>query len=373
MASVEFDRIGKIYPNGTRALWDCSLEVNDGELMVVVGPSGCGKSTLLRLTAGLEEPTSGTLRIGGRVITGPPQQRNVAMVFQDYALYPYMSVRGNLEFPLKMRKLSRHEIRERVDFAARLLDMTDWLDRLPKELSGGQRQRAAMGRALVRNPTVFLLDEPLSNLDAKLRTQVRSEIAELQRRMGTTMIYVTHDQVEAMTLGDRVAVIHQGFLQQVGPPRDLYERPSNVFVASFIGNPPMNLLSTRLSLDGSGQTVMLLGDQSLPVSPRRLAARRLRAYLDRPLTAGVRPEAFRLAPGESTAGCFQACVEDVEYLGHEVLVRARAGSAGGGAGTGSIVVRLPEIRGISKGEEVSLQIDGAEVHLFDQDGNALSD
>ena len=373
MASVDFDHVCKVYPNGTRAVWDYSLQVSDGELMVFVGPSGCGKSTLLRLTAGLEEPTSGTLSIGGRAVSGPPQQRNVAMVFQDYALYPYLSVRGNLEFPLRMRKLSRDEIRQRVDWAAALLGMTDWIHRLPKELSGGQRQRVAMGRALVRDPTVFLLDEPLSNLDAKLRVQVRSEIAELQHRMGTTMIYVTHDQVEAMTLGDRVAVIHQGYLQQVAPPRDLYERPGNVFVASFIGNPPMNLFSTRLSVDGGGQTVMLLGDQPLPVVPRRVAAARLRAYLDRPLSAGVRPEAFRLASDESRAGCVQVRVEDVEYLGHEMLVRVRAGRGKGGGGTGPIVVRLPGIHGTSKGETLHLEVDGAEVHLFDEDGNALSD
>jgi multiple sugar transport system ATP-binding protein len=202
MASVEFDHVDKVYPAGTRAVVDCTMRVPDGELMVFVGPSGCGKSTLLRLMAGLEEPTAGTVRIGDQIVNGlPPQQRNVAMVFQDYALYPYLSVRGNLEFPLKMRRLPRDEIRRRVEWAVDLLAMSEWLDRLPKELSGGQRQRVAMGRALVRNPTVFLLDEPLSNLDAKLRVQVRTEISELQRRTGTTMIYVTHDQVEAMTLG----------------------------------------------------------------------------------------------------------------------------------------------------------------------------
>ena len=373
MASVEFDRVSKVYSNGTRAVWDYSLQVNDGELMVFVGPSGCGKSTLLRLTAGLEDPTSGTLRIGGRAVSGPPQGRNVAMVFQDYALYPYMSVRGNLEFPLRMRKLSRNEIRQKVEWAADLLGMTDWLERLPKELSGGQRQRVAMGRALVRDPTVFLLDEPLSNLDAKLRVQVRSEIAELQRRMATTMIYVTHDQVEAMTLGDRVAVIHQGCLQQVAPPRDLYERPGNVFVASFIGNPPMNLFSTRLSVDGSGRMMMLLADQLLPIAPHRVAAGRLGAYLDRPLTAGVRPEAFRLSSNESRGGCVRVRVEEVEYLGHEMLVRVRAGWHASEAGTGPVVVRLPGIHGTSKGETLSLEIDGAEVHLFGEDGNALSD
>src|SRR5919106_5329749 len=226
MPNAEFEHVDKRYPGGIQAVHDFSLKVNDAELMVLVGPSGCGKSTLLRLLAGLEEVTQGLLKIGERIVNAiSPQERNIAMVFQDYALYPHMSVQQNLEFPLKMRKLPQEEIRKRVRWVAELLGMTDWLDRLPKQLSGGQRQLVAMGRALVREPTVFLLDEPLSNLDAKLRVQVRAEIGELQRRMGTTMIYVTHDQVEAMTLGDRVAVLHQGRLQQVAPPQELYARP----------------------------------------------------------------------------------------------------------------------------------------------------
>src|SRR5438105_10865272 len=247
MARVALEHVDKVYPGGTRALSDCTLRIEDGELVVVVGPSGCGKSTLLRLVAGLEEVSAGTVRIGERVVNElSPQERNVAMVFQDYALYPYLTARGNLEFPLRMRRLARGAIRDRVEAIARLLDIVALLDRLPKQLSGGQRQRVAMGRALVREPAVFLLDEPLSNLDAKLRVQVRAEIKELQARTRTTMMYVTHDQVEAMTLGDRVVVLDRGRVQQVAPPRGLYERPANVFVAGFIGNPPMNLFPARV-------------------------------------------------------------------------------------------------------------------------------
>src|SRR5574340_1075994 len=249
MARVVFEHVTKTYDDGTHAVTDCTLQIADGELMVFVGPSGCGKSTLGRRVAALEAATGGTLRIGDRVVNDlTPQQRNIAMVFQDYALYPFMSVRRNLEFPLKMRKLPRDEMRRRVESVASLLDITPLLDRLPKQLSGGQRQRVAMGRALVRNPAVFLLDEPLSNLDAKLRGQVRAEIGDLQHRTRTTMIYVTHDQVEAMTLGDRVAVLDRGRLQQVAPPRELYDRPANVFVAGFIGHPPMNLFPAQLAI-----------------------------------------------------------------------------------------------------------------------------
>jgi len=371
MASVEFDHVDKIYPAGTRAVADCTMRVPDGELMVFVGPSGCGKSTLLRLTAGLEEPTAGTVRIGDRIVNGlPPQQRNVAMVFQDYALYPYLSVRGNLEFPLKMRRLPRDEIRQRVDWAVDLLAMGEWLDRLPRELSGGQRQRVAMGRALVRNPTVFLLDEPLSNLDAKLRVQVRTEISELQRRTGTTMIYVTHDQVEAMTLGVRIAVIHQGRLQQVSAPRQLYERPANVFVAGFIGSPPMNVFPTRLTLDDHGATMMTVGDQAVPVTPEHLSTEGVRGCVGRSLSAGVRPEAFGLV-GEGVAGAIVAEVESLEYLGHETLLSVRPGLSGDGQRP-LLVARLPGMITAVPGAHIRLQIDGRHVYLFDDTGNALA-
>jgi multiple sugar transport system ATP-binding protein len=368
MASAGFEHVDKVYPGGTQAIWDLSLTIKDGELIVFVGPSGCGKSTLLRLLAGLEEITRGTLWIDETIVnTLSPQARNIAMVFQDYALYPHLSVRGNLEFPLKMRKLPSQEIKKRIQWVAELLGMTDWLERLPKQLSGGQRQRVAMGRALVREPTVFLLDEPLSNLDAKLRVQVRTEIGELQRRTGTTMIYVTHDQVEAMTLGDRVAAIHQGRLQQVAPPQMLYERPGNVFVAGFIGNPPMNLFPTRLSTDQQGQMFINMGDQGIPLLTAPAALARLRAHQDQPLTGGIRPESIRLAAGESQRDSIQAVVEAMEYLGHETLVYLRAGQGY------SIVARLPGMQAFAKAERLRLEIDSAKVYLFDSDGKLIAD
>jgi len=368
MARVEFEHVEKIYAEGTHAVVDCSLQIADGELMVFVGPSGCGKSTLLRLIAGLEPVTSGTLRIGERVVNDlAPQERNVAMVFQDYALYPFMSVRRNLEFPLKMRKLSRDETRRRVEWAAGLLDIAQVLDRLPKQLSGGQRQRVAMGRALVREPSVFLLDEPLSNLDAKLRVQVRAEIGQLQHRMGTTMIYVTHDQVEAMTLGDRVTVLQQGRLQQVAPPRELYDRPANVFVAGFIGNPPMNLFPTRVAVQRD-HTTMTIGDQAVGIRVSA-AARDLVARATR-LTAGVRPEAFQLAAGAAADGPVRATIEHVEYLGHETLAYVRIGNVGSSAAL-RLVARVPGMHEFARGAALPLSIDPAQVHLFDEAGRAL--
>lgn len=370
MASVEFEHVDKIFPDGTRAVVDCSLRIADAELMVFVGPSGCGKSTLLRLLAGLEQATAGTVRIGERVVNDlPPQERNVAMVFQDYALYPFMSVRRNLEFPLKMRKLSGDEMRRRVEAAAAVLDITPLLDRLPKQLSGGQRQRVAMGRALVREPTVFLLDEPLSNLDAKLRVQVRAEIGELQRRTGTTMIYVTHDQVEAMTLGHRVAVLHQGRLQQVAAPRELYDRPANVFVAGFIGNPPMNLFSTRLSVGDGQRSTMTVGDQIVPIALPG-AAERLGGSTG-PLTAGVRPEAFQLASPEAAEACIRVTVEHVEYLGHETLAHVRVGEATDARAI-RFIARLQGMRALDKGDLLRLQIAQDGLYFFDEDGMAVT-
>ncbi len=243
MASITFDQVGKVYPGGTRAITDVNLDISDGEFLVLVGPSGCGKSTLLRMIAGLEEITEGNLKIGERVVNDvTPKDRDIAMVFQNYALYPHMSVYDNMAFGLKLRKMAKDEIKRRVSEAARVLEITEYLDRKPKALSGGQRQRVAMGRAIVREPSAFLMDEPLSNLDAKLRVQMRSEIGMLQQRLGTTTVYVTHDQVEAMTMGDRVAVIRKGRLQQVDTPRNLYDNPDNLFVAGFIGSPSMNFV-----------------------------------------------------------------------------------------------------------------------------------
>jgi ABC-type sugar transport system ATPase subunit len=341
MSSVAFEAVEKTYPGGTLALADFSLEVGDGELVALVGPSGCGKSTVLRLLAGLEAPTRGTIRIGGRDVGAlPPRERNVAMVFQDYALYPHLTVRENLEFPLRMRKTPPAERAAKVARVAELLSLSGLLPRWPRQLSGGERQRVAMGRALVREPAAFLLDEPLSNLDAKLRVQVRAEIAELRRRAPVTMLYVTHDQVEALTLGDRVAVLERGRLQQLASPAELYARPANRFVAGFIGSPPMNFLPARL-LPGAGA-----GGE---------------------VVAGVRPESVSLgAPGE--AGALAATVEQLEPLGHETLVHVRIEAAGADA---RWVVREPGMSPRRAGEAVAVRVAEGGVHLFAADGRAL--
>jgi ABC-type sugar transport system ATPase subunit len=363
MAHVDFEQVDKVYPGGTQAIFDFSLAIADGEALALVGPSGCGKSTLLRLLAGLETATQGHLSIGGhRVNDLPPQQRDVAMVFQDYALYPHMTVRRNLEFPLKMRKLSQAEIARQVQWVVELLSLGGLLDRLPRQLSGGQRQRVAMGRALVRKPAVFLMDEPLSNLDARLRVQIRAELGELLDRLGATTLYVTHDQAEAMTLGDRVAVVDQGRLQQVAPPRELYEHPANTFVASFIGNPPMNLLPARISVaDHSSQ--LRLGEQQLPLDwPMALAER----WRDQPLTAGIRPEYLRLTNGETGLA---ATVSDAEYLGHETLLHVRL--AGLETENPLLTARLPGLQMIHRGDSVRLIPDAAQWHWFDQNGANL--
>lgn len=367
MATIDFEHIDKIYPGGTQAIFDYNLAIADGELVAFVGPSGCGKSTLLRLLAGLETATRGTLRIDGQPVnTLPPQQRNVAMVFQDYALYPHMTVRRNLEFPLRMRDLPRVEIDRQVSWVAELLSLDGLLDRLPKQLSGGQRQRVAMGRALVRQPTVFLMDEPLSNLDARLRVQIRAEIGELLERTGITTVYVTHDQAEAMTLGDRVAVMDHGRLQQVAPPQELYERPANVFVAGFIGNPPMNLFPAQLTVS-DGRLNLYLGEQFLPLALPMPIVERWLAWLDRPLTAGVRPEHLDLVDAEVTG--LRATVVDAEYLGHETLLHVRIDGMTAPAPT--LIARLSGIQLFEKGKTVRLSLDSTRLHLFGPDGLAL--
>src|SRR3954467_2098793 len=269
MADVVFNDVDKIYDNGFHAVQDLSLDIKDGEFLVLVGPSGCGKTTALRMVAGLEEISDGELFIGDRVVNQlTPKERDVAMVFQNYALYPHLSVYENIAFGLRLRKESKDEVHRRVSWAAKMLDLTPYLDRKPKQLSGGQRQRVAMGRAIVRQPQVFLMDEPLSNLDAKLRVQMRADIAQLQRELGTTTIYVTHDQVEAMTMGDRVAVMRDGRLQQVDAPQRLYDRPENMFVAAFMGSPPMNLLEGNVTVNG-GVSVGL-GGYKLPIAEEAL-------------------------------------------------------------------------------------------------------
>lgn len=361
MADLALEHVDKAFPDGTRALSDVTLSMADGELLVLVGPSGCGKSTLLRLVAGLETPSGGTIRIGGRVVnTLPPQARNVAMVFQDYALYPHLTARRNLEFPLRMRRLGRRARAERVERVAALLEIDHLLDRLPRQLSGGQRQRVAMGRALVREPAAFLLDEPLSNLDPRLRVQVRAEIQELQARTRTTMIYVTHDQVEAMTLGHRVAVLAAGVLQQVATPRELYDAPANLTVAGFIGNPPMNLFPARLEIAG--------GRPALQLGGRRLVLAEVPTAEGDGWTAGVRPEGIALADRESPEGV-PARVEHVESLGHETLVHVAVDQEGGPL---RLVARLPGMPALGRGQDIALRIDTAAVRLFDAGGRLLA-
>src|SRR5436305_871017 len=296
MADVAFNEVDKIYENGVQAVFELTLDIHDGEFLVLVGPSGCGKTTALRMVAGLEDISDGTLSIGGRVVNDlTPKERDIAMVFQNYALYPHLSVAENIAFGLRLRREPKSVINERVSWASKMLDLTPYLDRKPKELSGGQRQRVAMGRAIVRQPQVFLMDEPLSNLDAKLRVQMRADIAKLQRELGPTTAYVTHDQVEAMTMGDRVAVMSNGVLQQVDAPQRLYDRPENLFVAGFIGTPPMNLLEATASVNG-GITIDL-GGNKLPIADEALKLYpRLREYDRRPVIVGIR--AGDLHPGQ---------------------------------------------------------------------------
>ena len=368
MARVECEHVTRQFAPPLRAVDDVTIAAEDGEILVLVGPSGCGKSTLLRIVAGLETADSGVIRIGGRDVGAlSPSDRNVAMVFQDYALYPHMTVRRNLEFPLRVRRLAAAERDAKVARIAGILSLTTLLDRLPKELSGGQRQRVAMGRALVRDPAVSLLDEPLSNLDAKLRSEVRAEIADLQRRTGTTMIYVTHDQVEAMTLGHRVAVMHKGRLMQAAPPAELYDRPANTFVAGFLGTPPMNLLSARPSTVAGSLTLT-----GTPWTVRIDRARTIGADADpmRTATLGVRPEAISLA-AEGDPQSLDAEVEHVELLGHETLVHASLKANVSGERGPTLTARLPGTHALAHGTPLRLVLDPARLHLFTEDGASL--
>ena len=322
---VTVEGVWKKYDNGFIAVEDLNLEIHNGEFLVMVGPSGCGKSTTLRMIAGLEDISEGTMSIGGRVINElPPKERDIAMVFQNYALYPHMSVFDNIGFALKLQRRPRNEIKERVGEAARILELTDMLDRKPSQLSGGQRQRVAMGRAIVRYPKVFLLDEPLSNLDAKLRVQMRGEITRLQREVGVTTFYVTHDQVEAMTMADRVAVINKGVLQQVDAPQVLFEQPDNLFVAAFIGSPSMNLMEGKLSDNGGGSLHLTIGEEKLSV-PRSVLDMnpKLSSYLDKNLVVGIRPKDMddaAIVTEHPQDQRFRSKAENVEALGFEVIV-----------------------------------------------------
>jgi multiple sugar transport system ATP-binding protein len=320
MAAITFSGVGKVYSDGTRAVDDLNLEVQDGEFMVFVGPSGCGKTTALRMVAGLEEITEGEITIGNEVVNlVEPRKRDAAMVFQNYALYPHMSIFENIAFPLRSRRLPKAEINKRVETTAAMLGLTEHLKRRPRNLSGGQRQRVAMGRALVREPKVFLMDEPLSNLDAKLRVQMRAEITRLQQEIGVTTIYVTHDQIEAMTMGSRIAILRKGVLQQEGPPQDLYDRPANLFVATFIGSPGMNLFKARLRENGAG-LLARIGDQELLLPPQTMAKHTsLAGYRNREVVLGIRPEHFH-PPTRLDGPRLRGQVQLVEALGAERLV-----------------------------------------------------
>ncbi len=354
MAEVTLKDIRKAYGPVT-VIPDLSLDIQDHELMVLVGPSGCGKSTALRMIAGLEEVTAGTIAIGGRRVNDvPPKDRDIAMVFQSYALYPHMTVRQNLEFGLRIRKTAREEMNRRVGEAARILGLSDLLERKPRQLSGGQRQRVAVGRAIVRQPAVFLFDEPLSNLDAKLRVQMRAEISKLQKELRTTTVYVTHDQVEAMTMGDRIAVMSQGELQQVGTPLEVYERPANLFVAGFIGTPPMNFMPATLTRGG---TTVKASGLELPVPA---AFRKAAVGMDgRDVVFGIRPENVREVPREP-AGAVPVTVhvEFVEPLGHEVIVHGRVGDD-------LLVAKVDPHRAPQMGSQLPLGVEVEAGHLFD--------
>jgi multiple sugar transport system ATP-binding protein len=391
MAEIKLENITKRYPDGYEAVKDMSLDIQDGEFVILVGPSGCGKSTALRMVAGLEPITEGELKIGGEVVNElEPKDRDIAMVFQNYALYPHMSVRDNMGFALKLRGAQESEIDDKVKEAARILDLDEHLDRKPSQLSGGQRQRVAMGRAIVRDPVAFLMDEPLSNLDAKLRVQMRTEVSRIQQRLGTTMIYVTHDQTEAMTLGDRVAVMRSGVLQQVGSPMELYNHPHNIFVAGFIGSPAMNFMPATVD----GDTVKLpIGDVRLPQELRERVGR----TDGKQLLAGIRPESFEDASlvGEARdrGSTFRAKVEVLEAMGSELY--AHFSTEGGeqvqseelqelaqdsGAGDvprsgeeGMITARLDAASQVKQGAEAELWVDATKLHLFDpQDGRSLT-
>ncbi|HET7304630.1 MAG TPA: sn-glycerol-3-phosphate ABC transporter ATP-binding protein UgpC [Segeticoccus sp.] len=379
MADIVLDQVTKKYPDGSLAVHDVNIDIQDGEFVILVGPSGCGKSTTLNMIAGLEDITSGELRIAGEVVnTKSPKDRDIAMVFQSYALYPHMTVRDNIAFPLTLAKADKETIRTKVDEAAEILELTEHLDRKPSNLSGGQRQRVAMGRAIVRSPKAFLMDEPLSNLDAKLRVQMRTQVSRLQKRLRTTTVYVTHDQTEAMTLGDRVVVMRGGIVQQVGTPKQLYDVPANLFVAGFIGSPAMNFLPATLE-DGHLRTTF--GDMPLSDTQRRAVEEH---DVGRDVIIGLRPEDFEdasLVESGKDGGSFRATVDVVESMGSDVYayfqiegstVRSDqldelATDAGSDRGmdTSQVVTRLdPETRA-TEGQPLDVWINTRKVHIFD--------
>jgi multiple sugar transport system ATP-binding protein len=396
MAGVTFDAVSKIYPDGTRAVSDMDLEIEDGEFMVLVGPSGCGKTTALRMVAGLEDISEGVLRIGERVVNHvPPKDRDIAMVFQSYALYPHLSVYENIAFGLRLKKVPKDEVDRRVKEAARILGLEGFLKRKPRALSGGQRQRVAMGRAIVRQPQAFLMDEPLSNLDAKLRVQMRAEIAKIQSDLGVTTIYVTHDQVEAMTMGDRVAVMRKGELQQVASPQELYDHPVNLFVGGFIGSPAMNMVEATLERT-NGALTAVAGSQRIELDPEIISRRAaLKTYEGRKVILGIRPEdledaalasdvpesrrlkgnvLLREALGSElmvhfTIDATQAVTEDVRELQRDVGTEDMRPAAGFEEGA-VMVGRFGARSGVRVNDVAEVAVDTRAVHFFDPDSGA---
>jgi multiple sugar transport system ATP-binding protein len=368
MARVKFEHIYKRFGK-VEVVHDINMEAKDKEFLVLVGPSGCGKSTCLRMIAGLEDATEGELFIGDRVVNGvPPKDRDIAMVFQNYALYPHMSVFDNMAFSLKLRHFPKDQIKKRVEEAGEILNLTPYLKRKPKELSGGQRQRVALGRAIVREPQVFLMDEPLSNLDAKLRVETRANITKLHQRIQTTVIYVTHDQTEAMTMGNRIAVLNAGIIQQLGVPQELYDHPSNLFVAGFIGSPAMNFFSNaKVVGDGDSTKIVLENIGQVIVPP--LYVEQARAAAGKNLTFGIRPEHLEdvnlLPPEQRTISAIEAPVDVVEHLGNELLVYMTANDR-------QVVARLNPRSDAHTGGKVRLHLDTDHIHLFDTDtGEAI--
>ena len=372
MASISFEHVTKAFDRETLAVRELSLGIPDGEFMVLVGPSGSGKSTALRMVAGLEDVTDGTIRIGERVVNDvAPRDRDIAMVFQNYALYPHMTVRQNLGFALRMRRERRSAIRERVQSAADMLGISELLERRPRQLSGGQRQRVAMGRAIVREPRAFLMDEPLSNLDAKLRVEMRAYVARLHQRLGTTTLYVTHDQTEAMTMADRVAVMRDGRIEQVDAPRTVYERPANVFVGSFIGSPAMNLARARVDA-ANGSVVVSLGSQRIKLPEGPLRWHGLGRYLGRDVVLGLRPEGLLEADGEPAGQAIDVDVALAEPLGAETVVHFEvdAEPVREGSGPATFTARLGSRTTVGRGDRIRLSVDPTHLHFFDPETEA---
>jgi multiple sugar transport system ATP-binding protein len=356
MASVEISGVTKIYPGGTKAIVNANLTIRDREFVVLVGPSGCGKSTLLRLIAGLEEETEGRIKIGDRIVGGvSPKDRDIAMVFQNYALYPHMTVRENLAFGLKLRRIKKAEIKEKIEAVAEQLGLSKLMDKKPRALSGGQMQRVALGRAIVRNPQVFLFDEPLSNLDAKLRGEMRFHLKKLHQRLRATMVYVTHDQVEAMTLGDRIAVLSEGIIQQVAPPLELYDYPVNRFVAGFIGSPPMNFFSGRLDASDGGY---LFKHAAMTLSIPKGMKERIAGYAGKRVDLGVRPEDLDFLEQAEAASYLGGRVEVVEPLGDEQIIYLSTGEQ-------DFLAKMDSHRVVSVGEHKRFRIRAGKLHLFD--------